>query len=141
MTAGDVPPTPDLAALVEEVLAAHVLGETEGGSATGSRCRCSCGEENYINSTRDMALRKARAHVAAELAQVVAAGSAERERELRAEVLREAATAFQINTWSDVITPALRTEGIPALAVGQAVVDWLRARANTVLRPEGGEQA
>lgn len=63
---------------------------------------------------------------------------ADREERARAEALREAADAFQVNTWADVITPALKTNGIPALAVGQAVVDWLRARASSA--PTEGEQ-
>ena len=49
---------------VEEVLRAHVIGDAQGGSSTGSWCACTCGERNFINSTRDMARRKAEAHLA-----------------------------------------------------------------------------
>lgn len=53
---------------IASVLREHRIGETEGGTATGSACPCSCGEQNWINSTRDMAARKARTHVAEQLA-------------------------------------------------------------------------
>lgn len=71
---------------------------------------------------------------------VLAAGyvSPEQAREREAAAVKAALLAaaqdFQLNTWADVITPALKTTGIPALAVGQAVVDWLRDRATRTER-------
>lgn len=47
-----------------------------------------------------------------------------------ARALREAADDFQINTWADVVTPALKTTGLKSLAVTQAFLDWLRDRAD-----------
>lgn len=57
-----------------------------------------------------------------------------RDARVSADALREAASAFQINTWADVVPPALKTQGLPALAVTQAFIDWLRDRADRIAR-------
>jgi hypothetical protein len=54
--------------VIATVLREHRTGLANGGTATGSWCECSCGERNWINSTRDMAANKALYHVAAAVA-------------------------------------------------------------------------
>lgn len=58
---------------IRVALIEHQLDERRpfGGTATGSRMPCSCGEQNWINSTRDMALSRGRAHVATEIAKAL----------------------------------------------------------------------
>lgn len=46
--------------------------------------------------------------------------------------LRDLTHEWQFKGWADVVPDALNSTGIPALAVGQAVTDWLRARAAQV---------
>ena len=51
------------------------------------------------------------------------------ERRGRVAGMRETERAWQINGWADVLIP-MPTHGDPSLAAGQAVTEWLRARAD-----------
>ncbi|HEX8489332.1 MAG TPA: hypothetical protein VF642_12360 [Propionibacteriaceae bacterium] len=59
---------------------------------------------------------------------VVARMVAEAERRGADRALRETADAWQFGGWTE-LTAVKVGAGIPALAYGQAVTDWLRARA------------
>jgi hypothetical protein len=50
----------------------------------------------------------------------------------------DVANAWQFKGWADVLIP-MPTEGIPALAVGQLVTEWLRARADHIRPSERTE--
>jgi hypothetical protein len=59
----------------------------------------------------------------------VAALDAAAERRGRVAALRQVALSWQTGGWADVLIP-MPTQGIPSLAVGQVVTDWLGARAD-----------
>lgn len=50
------------------------------------------------------------------------------EAHIKAEALREAADEFQMNTWCDVLSGPFQTR----IGNSQAVLDWLRARADSL---------
>lgn len=54
---------------VVDVLAAHQLSEPGGGTATGSRCACTCGEVLRTPGDRDYVMTLGRRHVARALAE------------------------------------------------------------------------
>lgn len=63
-----------------------------------------------------------------------------REDALRRSAVEAATRAWQMGGWT-VLTEALKTTGIPALACGQAATDWLRTyAAETYPSSEGADQ-
>ncbi len=52
----------------DAVLRDHVIGPVTGGTATGSRWTCSCGDTALLAGTRGVAEASGRAHIANELA-------------------------------------------------------------------------
>lgn len=81
----------EIAAELAKVARAHHFGQPNGGTATGSTCECTCGEMNFINSARDMALSKAFRHLADMQADALTDLLAERDRRTAATAVGEAA--------------------------------------------------
>jgi hypothetical protein len=110
-----------------------VLAEHRWESVPSPKGLCSCGNLPATKEHFGRWVEAWRDHVADALAGAVARLIAD----ARADALREAADAWQVGGWANVLLPKPEPPAVPAIAYSNRVLDWLRDRAAL---DEGGTQ-